>query len=286
MLINIPAHEYHADPALGSTSLKRALITPSHYWGYAAENPNREVMEEKDAFRFGRLAHALVLEGEEVFKRDFIVLPAGLDRRTTVGKETYANIMAMAGHRTVVKSDWVDKARAMRAAVQNHYVWQYLQEGVSEGSHFWEDEGLKCKVRLDWVKSVEFGDIVIDYKTTVCAAKEAFSRQIFNLGYNVQAHHYFKGFESAFGRKAKAFLFVAQEKVFPYAVGAYMLDPNAVATGAAYRNKAIDIIKTGRETGIWHGYTEKIEMIDIPTYAQYSAAEVLEQYSESDEEGV
>lgn len=284
MLLDIPAHEYHAKPALGSTSLKRAIITPSHYWGFAPENPDRFVFEVTEAMIFGRLAHCVNLENDAVFKRDFIVLPEGLDRRTKEGKMIYESTMAMAGDRTVVKSKDVDTARAMRKVLEKHFVWKYLQEGVSEGSHFWSEDGMDFKVRLDWVKNIEQGDIIIDYKTAACAAREVFSRQIASLGYNLQTDHYMKGFKSAYDREASAFLFIAQDKKPPYAVGAYMLDPAAIKTGAAMRNKAIEIIKTGRATGVWDGYTSQIELIDIPTYAQYAAADVLEQYGESETE--
>lgn len=281
-LINMTANEYHAHPALGSSSLKRALITPSHYWCEALENPARLAQEEGDALRFGRLAHSLILEGEESFKKDFIMLPEGLDRRTKDGKAIYESIMIAAVGKTVVKADWVNQVRDMRKAIQQHFVWKYLQEGVSEGSHFWKDGDMDFKVRLDWIKSTDYGDIIVDYKTTVCAASHAFSRQIAGLGYHVQAAHYNEGFKSAFGIEPKAFLFVAQEKKAPYAVGAYMLSPEAIKTGAALRLKAIDIIKEGRKTGTWGGYTDKIEMIDIPMYAQYDSAEVLQQYGQGE----
>lgn len=281
-MIQIPAQAYHSHPALGSTSLKRALITPQHYWAFAKENPERLEEEETDALIFGRLAHCLVLENEDVFKRDFIVLPEGLDRRTTAGKQKYADIMADAGLKTVVKHADVEKARAMRKAVEQHFVWKYLKHGAAEGSSFWKDGGLDCKVRLDWVESTDIGNIIIDYKTSKCAAREAFARQMNNLNYHVQTAHYNEGYKAAHGEEAHAFLFVAQDKKAPFAVGAYMVDPAAVKTGRLKRQKALDIIRTGRETGYWPGYTDKIELIDIPTYAQYQAAEEFSE--ESDDE--
>lgn len=275
MLVQIPAYDYHAHPALGSTSLKRALITPSHYWAFANENPERIEQEETPALCFGRLSHCIVLEGDEVFKRDFYVLPDGINKRTNAGKAEYAAHIAAAGKRTVVTVEMVEQARMMRKVLEKHFVWNYLEHGVSEGSVFWSEDGIECKARLDWVKNSHAGNIVIDYKTSADASPEAFSRSVDKFGYHIQAAHYSKGFEAAYGEQPKAFIFVAQEKEPPYAVGAYMIEPQDIVTGDMYRQKALNAIREGRKTGIWNGYTKKIETITLPTWAQYKAAEEL-----------
>lgn len=282
-LIKMSASEYHARPELGSTSLKRALITPAHYWGYAPENPDHEKMEETEPLIFGRVAHCVVLETPEIFHQEFAVYPEDIDRRTNIGKERYQMFLAQSGNKMVIKQNMVDTTVAMRKVLEQHFVWKYLQSGVSEGCHFWSEDGLDYKVRLDWVKEVEGPmsgkRIIVDYKTAADASPDGFSRQMNKLNYHVQAAHYLEGDKSAYGDEAAAFLFIAQEKKFPYAVGAYMVDPQAIQNGFIKRKKAIDIIKKGRETGFWPGYTEKIEIIDIPTYAQYQAAEDLAAYN-------
>lgn len=65
----MPEAEYHADPALGSTDLKRLLMSPSRWWAqslFAQEwRGNLELEDDKEdsaGKRFGRAVHVKVLE--------------------------------------------------------------------------------------------------------------------------------------------------------------------------------------------------------------------------------
>jgi hypothetical protein len=68
----LPAPQYHEDPALGSTSLKRIALDPTEF------QYERLHGEEKDtlALLWGKAIHSRVLEGVDAFKRDFLVAPA------------------------------------------------------------------------------------------------------------------------------------------------------------------------------------------------------------------
>jgi hypothetical protein len=63
------------------------LRSPREYWlkyvlGVAGEE------SPSDALAFGRVAHGVILNGEE-----YVPLPAGLDRRTKAGREEYERIL-------------------------------------------------------------------------------------------------------------------------------------------------------------------------------------------------
>jgi hypothetical protein len=72
----LPAAEYHADPSLGSTDLKRLLRSPTDYWWQSAMNPDRpaDAGDTPDKQK-GRALHKLVLEGMAGFEKAFIPEP-------------------------------------------------------------------------------------------------------------------------------------------------------------------------------------------------------------------
>jgi hypothetical protein len=71
----LPMAEYHADPSLGSTDLKALLVHPACYWQRSHMNPERSDDMDSPAKKIGRALHALVLEGEHGFSRQFAVEP-------------------------------------------------------------------------------------------------------------------------------------------------------------------------------------------------------------------
>lgn len=65
----LDAETYHADPALGSTHLKRLLTSGPDYWWHSALNPARPVdNDDTPSLIFGRAVHAMVLEGLDALR--------------------------------------------------------------------------------------------------------------------------------------------------------------------------------------------------------------------------
>ncbi|MGY2052923.1 PD-(D/E)XK nuclease-like domain-containing protein [Methylobacterium sp. JK268] len=62
---------YHADPALGSSDLKRLAAEPADYWFGSVHNPNRPAEESTPSQVIGRAVHKLVLEGQQSFAAAF-----------------------------------------------------------------------------------------------------------------------------------------------------------------------------------------------------------------------
>ena len=72
----LPNTEYHADPSLGSSDLKRLLQAPAVYWWHSAMNPERQPTPDSPAKQKGRALHKLVLEGEGAFAAAFVQEPS------------------------------------------------------------------------------------------------------------------------------------------------------------------------------------------------------------------
>lgn len=71
---------YHADPALGSTDIKRLRTSGPDYWWTSTLNPNRPAREDKAHLVFGTAVHKLVLEGAAAFLAAYQREPEGMLR--------------------------------------------------------------------------------------------------------------------------------------------------------------------------------------------------------------
>jgi len=154
---------YHADPALGSTSLKTlATKTPAHYmWDKDAPEGTT------DAFTLGTAAHSLILEGDS----SSIVVVEADNWLTKAAKEAKSAALAE-GKQPLLTKEWL-QVHSMRDAVMAHPVARDLFTGhQAEQSVFWEEDGLTLKCRPDaW----QPGQLV-DLKTTVNADPREFGK--------------------------------------------------------------------------------------------------------------
>ncbi len=71
----MPAAEYHQDPSLGSTDVKRLVRDPGEFWHHSQMNPDRPASPDTEDKKEGRALHKLSLEGEVAFAKAFIEMP-------------------------------------------------------------------------------------------------------------------------------------------------------------------------------------------------------------------
>jgi len=62
----------------------------------------------------------------------------------------------------------------------------------------------------------------------------------------------------------KRFIFVVVEKEPPYAVSYYELGEEFDNKAKQEIDKAIELYKICKETGVWNGYTEEVIKLDLP----------------------
>jgi len=79
--------------------------------------------------------------------------------------------------------------------------------------------------------------------------------------YQLQAAHYLAG------TLAKRFIFVAVEKTYPFGIGVYELDAEALVHGSIARHNALQRIQDSRAVGEWSGYTDGIQTLQLPGWA-------------------
>ena len=250
---------YHANPALGSTSLKTlATRTPAHYqWDKA--HP-----KSSDAFTLGTAAHSWILEDDI----SSIVVVTADNWLSKAAKELKASALSE-GKQPLLSKEWT-QVSAMRDAVMAHPVARELFTGhKAEQSVFWEDDGLALKCRPDARKPGQ----LVDLKTTINADPREFGKTAYNFGYHQSAAHYIDGVLAATGERLP-FTFVLVEKAAPYLVSVVQLDDEAVEAGRALNERAKRIYRECTETGNWPGYPET-EPISLPMWANYEMDDLL-----------
>jgi len=250
---------YHADPALGSTSLKTlATRTPAHYQHEKAHP------KFSDAFTLGTAAHSLILE-DDVFS---IVEVKAENWLTKAAKEAKAEALA-AGKQPLLTKE-VQQIIAMRDAVMAHPIARDLFTGhKAEQSVFWDEGGLTLKCRPDAWKP----GLLIDLKTTRDANPNEFGKTAHEYGYHQSAAHYIDGVKAATGEDLP-FYFVLVEKTEPYLVSVVELDIEAINLGRQLNDRAKRIYRQCLETNTWPGYPNA-DLISLPMWAIYQTEDLL-----------
>lgn len=257
--VGMAASDYHAAEALSASGAKLLLRSPAHY---LASKANQK--EPTAAMRLGTLTHALVLEPEK-FDAEFAVMPK-FDRRTTIGKKAAEEFEQEHAGKVIVDEIAYERARNIADAVRSHpLVAQSLVGGHAEVSLFWDQYGLPCKARCDYMT----GNSIFDVKTCLDASPEGFARQIANFQYHLQAAHYSAGFREVVGWEPDRFVFIAVESEAPHAVGIYALDARSLQSGRLLMERAAAAYRTAIEQpAVPAFYSEALVEIAVPAWAQ------------------
>lgn len=252
--------EYHADPALGSTSMKTlALRTPAH-WKWESEHP-----VHKDVYDIGTLAHSLILEGDESAVSVIDVVDKRGKKWTDPADEARAS-----GKIPVTTAEWAG-IEGMRDAVMAHELGRNAFTGhKAEQSVFHDDNGLMVKVRPDAYKP----GLIVDLKTCVSADPNEFKRTAYKLGYFISAAMYVDIWKAATGEEV-SFAFVNVEKTAPYLVSVVDLDEEALEYGRQMIIRAKAIYTECLSTNTWPGY-RPFTTVGLPKYAINELEELIE----------
>lgn len=256
----IPAREYHQKPGASQSRLKVLREKSPAHLQWQINHPKPPT----DAQVLGAAIHDAVLL-PDLFGREWKRGPEG-DGRTKAVKDAKAALAAEFPGATVLKPDDFDTAIAVRNAVAAHPTARQLLIGDAEQSAFWNDPdfGLLCRGRFDLIGH-RTGTLV-DLKTTKDAARDPFSRDIWNFGYHAQGWFYLRGAREL-GLDVDKFALVAVEKEPPYGIRLYELTEAAIHDGGRELMQALETYAACMESGEWPNYPPEVELIDIPTWA-------------------
>lgn len=273
---DMPADVYHADPVPGgslSSGGARKLLPPS--CPALFRHDQLTAREPSKVFELGHAAHRLVLgDGPE------LVL---VDAPRWDTKDTKAQLAAIraAGNVPLKRAEF-DQVHAMAAAIREHPVASALfnpLSGLPERSLFWEDEpsGVWRRARLDWLPFGGTGRLIVpDYKTTQSADMESIQKSVHKFGYHQQAAWYLDAVLALGLADEAAFIFVFQEKTPPHLVTVVELTAMTLLIGRHQNRKAIEKYRECRETGRWPGYSDEVEYVSLPPYAENRLLEEMQ----------
>jgi exodeoxyribonuclease VIII len=274
---------YHAMPGISKSGLDLINRSPAHYFaGYL--DPMRPPRKERAGQLEGQLAHCALLEPEAFLSR-YITVPPNAPRRPTEAQWNAKNpssesVAAMAWwsefgqrHSGKVIITAAQYETAMRQAQNMRRlpdVAEALGHGRSEVSAMWIDQetGEACRCRPDWV--ADFGGSrvgLLDVKTYADASANEFRRQVARKRYHVQDAFYSDGYEIAAKVDVLAFVFVAVETEWPFLAQAMMLDDRSREQGREDYRRNLDRYAACRRRGVWPGYGDEIQLIDLPGWA-------------------
>ena len=254
----IPFSEYIRDAAVSASMIKVMLKAGPEVYHRTMIDPAARVTPPTAAMLFGSFFHTALLEPNELPNR---YMPCG-PRNTKGGKEEALYIKSR-GLEPVNHSDW-NLMEEMVESIRSHSLAaRYLNDpkAVPEQSYWWDDQtsGLCCKARADLV----VGDTIIDLKTTQSgnATEKEFAKTVFNFGYHIQAAHYLRG------PGAKRFVFLVVEKAWPFSVGLFELDEQAIALGNEQIDEGLALISQCHQNDSWPGHADEISTISLPAWA-------------------
>ncbi len=187
---------YHADPALGSTDMRRLARDARVFWWESRFNPNRDELEEEETSQaretkmVGRALHAAVLEGRDVLEARYAPayspgnVKAGIEERRAIGTAGKTAIKFKYWKRILIASSIVRNDPECGDAFHNTI--------ATELSIFWicQRSGIRKKARIDAAKPRS----IVDFKSITnrddIPFEELCCRHIGSYGYFTQAECY------------------------------------------------------------------------------------------------
>lgn len=250
LIYGMPANQYHAADALGSTNIK-ALADPD-----ISMLEVRQMLahnEHKAVYDMGTLGHGLILEGSY----DDLICRIDADSYRTKDAREERDAAYAAGLIPVNDSEvetMLEPLHKIQDAVMNHSIAGPLLTGHEpEVSAFWQEQGVNLKGRFD-AYHADRGAIV-DLKILSSARPSEVQKAISDFGYYIQAKTYRNGAHRLTGFMPD-FIFVVAQKTEPYTVSVHRLRPEALEAAQRRIDFALARYRRAQESGTWPGYEQ------------------------------
>jgi hypothetical protein len=272
---DLPADVYHADPIPGgslSSSGARRLLPPGCPAKFAYDRDHPPTPTQ--AMQLGTAAHRVMLgTGAELVQVD------AKDWKTKAAQQARKAALA-AGKVALLPADH-DRVTAMAEALRQSPAAALFHPGTgkAEQALFWKDgpTGVIRRALVDFLRQPEADGrlIVADYKTADKADEESIKKSINTYGYHLQGAWYADGVRALGLAEDVPVVLVVQETSPPYLVNAVQIDDPAMRIGRWRNAQAIGIYAECTRTGVWPGYSDRIEFTGLPHWAESRALEEM-----------
>lgn len=276
-LYYVPMQRYHRDPNLcvgPAVSNSRLRLVEKCPEKLLLRLEEEEGEDDTKAKTFGRMAHALAIEGR--FPSDIVVSPY-TEFATNEGHkgpyngfESYLQFKKAwkaeqeAAGLTVFKAADIEDVYAMAARLAKEpMVHEGLFSGPLEVTVAARDPetGIWMLARPD---SLPTDTIWGDYKTTESADPEDINWAIKRYGYHCQAAFSAEVIARATGRVMESFVLIAQEKKKPFVVTIAPIDDESIEWGARQNRLALRRLEHCLKTNTWPAYAEGPVTVGLP----------------------
>lgn len=273
-ILNIDNESYHGNKDyISASGLKKIKKSPLHF--------KEEIQQDTEALLFGSAYHTYILEPELFEKEIFVFNPLNRPEpdktfASNLNKEWKNNIYLQ--HKIVIDIEQFNQIKSMKERLfKNVYIRNLFKKGIAEQSIYIEsktfhDKDIQIKIRPDYLKREK--RLIVDLKTCSDASELGFQKQAAIYDYHIQAALYSDVMEIITGDKIPwSFIFVAQEKTYPYAYGIYEASSQFIAQGRYEYEQLIMLYQQCKENDKWPGYQVFIENkfgikeISLPVWA-------------------
>ncbi len=279
IIYNLPAADYHADPACSASSLRVIHNKTPHHLAMERRRPKKQTRE----MLLGTLIHDAVLEPEKpkawIRTPKEIIVPATYKPSKKDGPQPgdvvpwnlrysfcqdwkygleNANI-------SLLTDDEADEIkRAVEGVAANPEAVELLVGTLREVSLFWSlAGGTRCKARID---ALRYDVLIADLKTTDDASEEGFQRHAIKMGYHLQAAWYCDAATLLTDTEYTSFSFIAYERESGL-VKVHHATPALLEYGRACYKAALERYVRCEQSGVWEGYGNACEF-DLPRWAK------------------
>lgn len=195
---DMPFDEYLADPALGSSSVKKLRKNPSSYWYDSWMNPHRPPDRDTPWRLRGRALHKLVYEGEQTFDAMYARGPDQDPDATPAEKAAATKEFkkrALARGRAMLDAGDYDRIVIASAMItKNPELSTVFAGGMPEVSVFLtievDGEIVRIKARFDYLKIRGIGDLKSVANILDLEFQEACLKAVSTYRYDIQAKLY------------------------------------------------------------------------------------------------
>ena len=222
---DIPNEDYHAGVGISSSYIRR--------FGQSQLHAIEHKQESSPNLKFGTASHSLIVEGKEAFDKEVRVLTGS--PYTKAYKEEKAEYEEQGF--IVLKDSEVEIIEGMKAnMIYEGNAYLNAKGKVAEASIYWYEDDILCKCRPDMIcpplyePNSDNKIVIVDYKTTISCEPFAFNKSVKKYGYDMQAAWYRRGLLMA-GYDVEDFIFIAQEKVHPYASKVFRITKEQIDFG-------------------------------------------------------
>lgn len=199
---------YFAHKALSASQIKTYATGGAYeFWKSSVFNPEKKPDEETDALIFGKLAHCMLFEQEEVENR-FLIMDWGTKTR---GTKKYEDAKVANPNKTLISPAEYEKAGKMLSCLRDHRLAREIINGAyCERPFIWTDKstGLPMKCKMDAFKRTNYGLVIIDYKTS--SDIDGVLRRGEKFQYPLQDACYCEAAKEKYGEEPVEFVFILQ----------------------------------------------------------------------------